>query len=191
MKILNVSKTIGLSFAGAALFVCATYFIRNSTKISSPSDTLVIGMMSGWPPYMSIDKQGNYVGFDVDIAKALGKKLGKKLEIKDVGSLATLFLSLEQGKIDMIFSGLDITQERQKRMTMIPYAGEDTTSMYVLFYNQVPQGIASLEDLAQKPNTIVCIEANSTSEKLIDLYPYSRRKVSGNDCRTSCRSSSF
>jgi len=176
MKILNISKTIGLSFVCAALFVGIALLMRNSTKVSPAPDTLVIGMMSGWPPFMSINEQGQYIGFDVDVANLLGKKLGKKVEVKDVGSLATLFLSLEQGKIDMIISGLDVTQERKQRLNIIPYAGDDITSEYVIFYKQVPQGIKSLEDLKQTPGAIVCVEPNSTSEKLIDLYPSITKK---------------
>jgi ABC-type amino acid transport substrate-binding protein len=80
-------------------------------------------------------------------------------------------LFLERGTIDIILSGLDITQERQNRMNLIPYCGEDITSMYLIFYKQIPQGIASLENLAKRANITVCVEANSTSEKLVDVYP--------------------
>lgn len=174
---MNAVKAIGLSFLCAIICVASILYLRRNQSRSLPSaDTLVIGMMSGWPPYMNIDGQGQYVGFDVDVANTVGKQLGKKVEIKDIGSLATLFLSLEQGKIDMIFSGLDITEERKRRMTLIPYVGEDTTSIYVVFYKQVPQGIKNLNDIAKISRAVVCVEANSTSDKLIDLYPSITKK---------------
>lgn len=175
MKNFNFLKYALLCALVIVAIVGITIQLRTSSK-KAGSDTLVVGMMSGWPPYMSIDEQGNYVGFDVDVAIALSKKLGKKVAIKDFGSLAVLFLALEQGKIDLILSGLDITQERQSRMNMVPYVGEDITSMAMVFYKQPPVGIKTLADLAKKPGVIVCVEANSTSEKYVDLYPTITKK---------------
>lgn len=177
MKFNMVYKTILL----VVLCVFVIFLTKRNARSSALSkDILVVGMMSGWPPYMSVDERGKYVGFDVDVANALGKKLGKKVEIRDLGSLSALFFALQQGKIDIIFSGLDITQERQGRMTMVPYTGDDITFLYLVFYDQVPLGIRSLEDLEKIPDVIVCVEANSTSEKLIDNYPkINKRQLKG------------
>lgn len=170
MKTNILFKPIFLAFFIVTLLIYTITYIKNAAKLNS-NNTLTVGMMSGWPPFMSINEQGKYEGIDVDVANALGKQLGKKVVIKEMGSLSTLFLSLERGAIDIILSGLDITQERQARMNLIPYCGEDITNMYLIFYRQIPQGVSSLEDLAKHANTTVCVEANSTSEKLIDLYP--------------------
>jgi len=174
MKNTKIVIGIGLSISLVITWIVASWFLNQ--RNASSTDTLVVGMMSGWPPYMSIDSQGQYVGFDVDVAKAIGKKLGKTIELKDMGSLATLFLALQQGKIDMILSGLDITQERQERMKLIPYTGQGITSLYIMFYQQIPGNVTSLDAIASIANAVVCVEPNSTSDKLIDLYPAITKK---------------
>lgn len=179
MNMKMLFKAISLSFFVAALLIVAILYNRKSSQSLAPNssnDQLVVGMMSGWPPFMSINQQGEFEGFDVDVVRLVGQKIGKQVVIKDVGSLSTLFLALEQGTIDLIFSGLDITQERQARMNMVPYCGQDITLMCLIFYKEVPQGIESLEDLEKRGNATVCVEASSPSERLIDLYPKITKK---------------
>ena len=146
--------------------VGSSYFYRS--KGAKPDDSLVVGMMSGWAPFMTINNQGNFEGFDVDIAQAIAQKMGKKLVIKDLGSLAPTFIALDQGKIDMIMSGLDITQARLQKMTMIPYTGQDVRAFTFLFWQSIPAGINSIEDLAKK-GAVVCVEPGSGKRNFLIL----------------------
>ncbi len=162
-KNINFSKTI--TFALTILIVITSGCKNNFfSKTKTNNSTLVVGMMSGWPPYMSINKQGNFEGFDVDVAKKLAKKLGKKLIIKDIGGLTPLFLSLNQNKIDLIFSGLDITKKRLKALDMVQYAGQEIKSFYLLFWNKIPEGIKTINDLKKLKNNTICVEPSSPSE---------------------------
>ncbi|MBM3886630.1 transporter substrate-binding domain-containing protein [Candidatus Dependentiae bacterium] len=140
------------------------------------TDSLVVGMMSGWPPFMAINNNGEFVGFDVDVAKELANKLNKKLVIKDFGSLAPLFLALEQGKIDIIMSGLDITKARQAKLTMIPYTGETIRSFSLLFWNKIPAEIKQVEDIKNIPNAIICAEPGSAQEKYLNQFNFINKK---------------
>ncbi|HBY06009.1 TPA: hypothetical protein DEG75_03620 [Candidatus Dependentiae bacterium] len=169
-----MKTTLFAVFAALILLAGGAWYMRSAK--TAPNNAIRIGMMSGWPPYMSIDNQGRFVGFDVDLANKLGKKLGKPVEIRDFGSLAVLFLALEQGKIDMIFSGLDITQERLGRMELVPYTGENITFIYLVFYKRVPNGINDLASLARLRDQVVAVEPNATSDKLMDRYPTITKK---------------
>ena len=39
------------------------------------SADLIVGTTSAYAPFVSLDEQGKYVGFDIDIAEELAKKL--------------------------------------------------------------------------------------------------------------------
>ncbi len=158
----NVITIVSIVFV---LIVCFSWLFL--TKVAKPEDSLVVGMMSGWAPFMTINDQGNFEGFDVDVAQIIAQKMDKKLVIKDLGSLAPTFIALQQGKIDMIMSGLDITQARLQKMAMIPYTGADVREFMLLFWKEIPAGITSIEDLAKR-GAVVCVEPGSGQEKFLD-----------------------
>ena len=54
-----------------------------------------------------------FTGFDMDLARAIGKKLGKKVEIQNMGFDA-LIPALNSGNIDVAAAGMSITDERKK-----------------------------------------------------------------------------
>ncbi len=145
------------------LAILTVVVIKNRAKKTISKPQLTVGMMSGWAPYMVINKSGDYIGFDVDVAQEISKRVGKELVIKDMGSLAPLFLALNQNKIDLLFSGLDITTQRSKKIDMVRYTGENIKNLYLLFWNKIPAGITCLQDLAGKPNACVCVEPGSSS----------------------------
>lgn len=170
------NKIIFFVIATLSLIIASFGALRWSQQKRDSKRLLRVGMMSGWPPFMSIDRDGKYVGFDVDLARLVGEQLGYEIDIIDGGSLSTLFLSLETGKIDLIFSGLDITQERCNRMNMVPYTGTETIFLCALFNKQIPPEINSFANLAQQSGAIVCYEANSASEELLKFYPQIPKK---------------
>lgn len=132
---------------------------------------LVVGTASGYAPFVSINNQGQYEGFDIDIAKAIANKLNRKLVIKDFGSMPALILALKQDKADLLIWSISITQERQKQMAMIYYQGEKTTSLPLLFWDKIPDNITSLEDMANKKNDLISVEAGSFQENILMNTP--------------------
>ena len=100
----------------------------------------MIGLQSGYPPFEFMDTTGKLVGFDVEMAEIIAKKLQKTLVIKDM-EFEGVILSLKQGKIDLIMSGMNITPSRLKEISMVPYHGEDATSLSLIFWNEIPPGI--------------------------------------------------
>lgn len=131
------------------------------------AENFVVGTTSGYAPYVSLDEKGTYVGFDIDFAEALAKKLKRTLVIKDLGSMPSLFLALKQGKIDAIIWAISITQERQKQVEMIYYQGEKVTSLPMLFWNNIPENVQRPEDLVQDPKATVAVEAGSFQEGVL------------------------
>nr|6Y16_A Chain A, Amino acid ABC transporter, periplasmic amino acid-binding protein,Amino acid ABC transporter, periplasmic amino acid-binding protein [Thermotoga maritima MSB8]6Y16_B Chain B, Amino acid ABC transporter, periplasmic amino acid-binding protein,Amino acid ABC transporter, periplasmic amino acid-binding protein [Thermotoga maritima MSB8] len=74
---------------------------------------LLVGLSADFPPFEFVDENGNIVGFDVDLAKEIARRLGVELKIVDM-TFDGLIPSLLTKKIDVIISGMTITEERKK-----------------------------------------------------------------------------
>ncbi len=64
----------------------------------------------GGAPYI-YKEDGEYVGFEVDIARALERKLGRKVEFKQY-PFKELVKGLQRGDIDFAMNGLEVTKDR-------------------------------------------------------------------------------
>lgn len=146
------------------IFCMLSIFSFSSTAIA---DDLIVGTTSGYAPYVSLNAEGEYEGFDIDIAKALADKLGRRLVIKDFGSMPALILALKQNKADALIWSISITQERQKQMAMVYYQGEKVTSLPLLFWGEIPKNIKGLEDMANNPKAVISVEAGSFQENIL------------------------
>lgn len=151
----------------------ATYLYNRKPSVPARSaiesaKVLSIGIVGGYAPYVSIDERGEYEGFDIDVAKAVAKYLGKELVLQDLGSMAPLFMALEQGSIDAIIWGLSITPERLNKVAMVKYAGDLVTEDALIFWGVVPEGIASVADM---DGMAVCVEPGSSQAAVLSDYP--------------------
>jgi len=65
-----------------------------------------VGMDASWPPFEYIDEPtGQIVGLDVDLARAIGQRLGVEVELVNVG-FDSLYDALYVGRFDAIVSAL-------------------------------------------------------------------------------------
>lgn len=165
-------------YAIASLIAVVSFITlaQNFNDSEKSSNELIIGLQSGYPPFEFIDADGKIVGFDVEVAAHIASQLGKTLVIKEMEFDAEI-LSLKQGKIDLIISGMDITPSRLKEIAMIPYHGEASAELSLLFWEKIPEGIHSLEDMAVLSNPIVSVESGTTPEKCLKHYPHIQIKT--------------
>jgi polar amino acid transport system substrate-binding protein len=81
----------------------------------------IVGLDDSFPPMGFRDEAGNIVGFDIDLAKEAAKRLGVEVEFRPI-DWNSKELELKNKKIDMIWNGLTITEERKKNMAFTkPY----------------------------------------------------------------------
>ncbi|WEK54067.1 MAG: ABC transporter substrate-binding protein/permease [Candidatus Cohnella colombiensis] len=75
---------------------------------------LIMGTSPDYPPYESIDAKSNgeIVGMDIDIAKAITSKLGYELEIASM-DFNGLIAALQTHRVDFVMSGMSVTEERK------------------------------------------------------------------------------
>lgn len=79
--------------------------------IATPAK-ITVGMSADYPPF-EFKQDGKIVGFDVDLAKEIGKHLGAEIEIKEI-AFSMVFNALNQGEIDLIISSITISEEKSK-----------------------------------------------------------------------------
>ena len=71
-------------------------------------------------PIQYIDDDGNIIGLDVDLGKAIAARLCLTLELQST-QFATMIPLLKEGRIDLINSFMFYTPERAAQVLMIPY----------------------------------------------------------------------
>ena len=76
-------------------------------------EQLIVGMELAYPPFEMTDHEGHPAGVSVDLARALGKYLGREVEIQNI-PFDGLIPSLQTHKIDLIISSMTATAERGK-----------------------------------------------------------------------------
>ncbi|WP_028776345.1 transporter substrate-binding domain-containing protein [Shimazuella kribbensis] len=72
---------------------------------------LVIGTAPGYLPFDMKDKKGNYVGYDMDLARAIGKSLNVEVEFKQY-EFSGLIPALQTGDIDIVLAGMTMRGDR-------------------------------------------------------------------------------
>ncbi|MEJ5247903.1 MAG: ABC transporter substrate-binding protein [Caldilinea sp.] len=82
---------------------------------------IVVGTSADYPPYESIDADGNFVGFDMDLIRAIGERMGVEVEIQDM-PFDSLIAALQEGKLDAVIAAMQATAEREEKVDFtIPY----------------------------------------------------------------------
>lgn len=136
-----------------------------------PTEKLVVGMTSGYAPYVSVNEKGEHEGFDIDLAGLVAERLGRQLVLQDLGSMPSLLVALQKKKIDAIIWAISITEDRKKEMEMVYYQGKKETELPFIFWKEIPKGIEKIEDLSKLPNCTVCVEAGSCQDAIVQKYP--------------------
>ncbi|MEX0940216.1 MAG: transporter substrate-binding domain-containing protein [Candidatus Babeliales bacterium] len=162
---------IALSMLLLFSFIGAYFLYRNDAQIQD--NVFIVGTTAGYAPFVSINEQGEYEGFDIDVAKLLTQKLGKKLILKDLGSMTGLFMALNQGSIDAIMWGLSITPDRLKKVVLINYQEKLITSYPLLFWENIPAGITCINDMR---GMTICVEPNSSQDAVLSKYAFIIKK---------------
>ena len=113
-----------------------------------PEDTgrssLTLGFDAEYPPYGYKDDNGDYVGYDIDLATEVCSRLGWTLNLQPI-DWDSKDMELDSGNIDVIWNGMTMTGREDAYTWVGPYV--DNSIMIVV---TADSGIASLEDLAGK-----------------------------------------
>jgi polar amino acid transport system substrate-binding protein len=106
---------------------------------------LVNGVEAATPPYEFI-KDGEIVGFDIDLSRLFAESLGVDLEVIDT-NWSGVIPSLYTKKFDMIWSAMPITENRAKAVTFSP---PYTTDAPIFLIRPDDDSIKSVDDFKGK-----------------------------------------
>ena len=121
--------------------------------------TLVLGLDDSFPPMGFRNENNEIVGFDIDVAKEVSKRLGVELVLQPI-SWTAKEQELNSYNIDCIWNGMSVNEERKQAMSLsIPYL-ENSMS----FVAKTDSSINTLEDLKGKK---VGVQSGSTAEEIL------------------------
>lgn len=128
-------------------------------KKENAEKVLRVGTEPSFAPF-EFQKEGSdeFTGFDIDLIRAIGKQMGYKVEIQNMGFDA-LIPALNSGNIDVAIAGMSINEERKK---VIAFSDPYYTSGLIIMVNKDDNDIKSLADLEGK--RIAC-QIGTTGEK--------------------------
>ncbi|MEK4514838.1 amino acid ABC transporter substrate-binding protein [Paenibacillus sp. FSL H8-0122] len=124
---------------------------------------LVIGIDDKFAPMGFRDDNNELVGFDIDYAKAAAKKMGKEVTFQPIDWSAKES-ELNSGRIDMIWNGYTITDERKEKVLFTKPYLENSQVLVVL----AGSSLAALKDLA---GTEVGLQSLSSAADALDASP--------------------
>jgi ABC-type amino acid transport substrate-binding protein len=139
-----------------------------TTPISYAADNtlpspLRIGTSGGYPP-LTFKQGGKLAGMEIDLAEAVGQQMQAKTQFIEI-AFDQLITALNSGKIDVIMSGMSVTEERSRQVLFSdPYM--ETGQM----------GLIRTEDLIEwsQPRTLLSrnkkigVKTSTTGEKFVE-----------------------
>ena len=157
-------KKIFLPLLLLIFFVTGCGGDKNNTGTQA-TDKFVIGLDDEYAPMGFRDEKGEIVGFDIDLAKEVAKRMGIEFEFKPI-DWNNKREEITSGNVDMLWNGTDITDERKEYMIFSkPYM--TNRQIFVVPKNN-PQKFYSVVELKDK---IVGTQSGSSSEDYIHDNP--------------------
>jgi polar amino acid transport system substrate-binding protein len=99
----------------------ALVFILIAGMAFAAKPVLRVGTDATYEPFETIDKDGKYVGFDMDFIRLVADAAGMELKLQNIG-WDGIIPGLNNGNYDCLISAMTITSERKKQINFTtPY----------------------------------------------------------------------
>ena len=125
-----------------------------ATEATSEGRTFTVGFDAEFPPYGYMDDNGEYVGFDLDLAQEVCNRLGWTL-VKQPVDWDAKDMELSSGAIDCIWNGFTIQGREDEYTWSVPYV--DNSQVFV---TKTDSGIKTKADLAGR---VVGVQKDSSA----------------------------
>ena len=127
---------------------------EESTAVENDDETLGVGFDAAFPPYGYKDDNGEYVGFDLDLAQEVCDRNGWEL-VKQPIDWDSKDMEIDSETIDCIWNGFTMNGREDDYTWTVPYV--DNSQVFVV---AADSGITSQADLAGK---MVAVQADSSA----------------------------
>jgi len=156
---MGVSKSISV----ASMLFFVLNFLASSTAFSAnksaverikKSGKILVAIDATYPPMESEGPDGKPVGFDIDFANELAKRMGIKAEFV-VMNWDGILAGLNSKRYDVIISSMNITDERKRQVDFVEYV-----QMSQIYIAKAGTVVSKEADLAGK---VIAVQADTTS----------------------------
>ncbi|MEP9398946.1 transporter substrate-binding domain-containing protein [Mesorhizobium sp. KR2-14] len=156
MKKLIARLAVGAAFVA---FAASAHAGQTLDRVMEKK-AMVVATNSGWPPQSYLDDNNEMVGFDIDVSREIGKRLGVEVSF-ETPEWATLTGGRWQGRYDL---GVGSVTPTKSRAQVIDFVGIYYYSPYVYAVHKDSKA-QSVEDLNGK---VIGVETATTSEDFIN-----------------------
>jgi polar amino acid transport system substrate-binding protein len=142
--------------------VMASLLLLGITACSKTEGTFTVGFDQNFPPMGFIGDDGEYTGFDLDLAAEAAKRMKMELKLQPIDWDSKDF-ELESGNIDCVWNGFTINDREELYTWTEPYM--ENKQVFVI---RADSDIKTLADLAGKT---VAVQKDSSAEKALEGAP--------------------
>lgn len=165
----------GMMVAALGLFGCSSDGGSNSSSASSSADdaaateeitlvtdgVLTVGVSPDYPPFENVE-DGEYVGFDIDFAKALAEQLGLECEFKTLNFDGILTAVAAGGQCDVGISGISVDPERAQQVDFSESYYVDDQAVAVMKGGTITADNA--DEALNSADVTIAVQSGSTGE---------------------------
>ena len=145
-------------FAVMTVAAVAASMAAGSVCMAEERTTFTVGFDAEYPPYGYMDENGEYTGFDLELAQAVCDMQGWEL-VKTPIDWDSKDMELNSGAIDCIWNGFTLNGREDDYTWSVPYV--DNSQVIVV------SETAGIEDLAGLEGKIVGVQAASAALDLL------------------------
>lgn len=136
--------------------------------------------MDTFLPWAMKDKNGNYIGFEIDVATRLAKDMGVKVEFVPT-QWAGIIPALLTSKFDVIIGGMGITTQRALKVNFTdPY---DYSGMSIVAHKEKAKGFSSLDDFNREGIEIACKLGTTAAAAAKKFLPKATIRLFGDEAQ--------
>ena len=144
MKLLNRRATI-LALAAQFLLV-----------VPAAADEIVVGANIGNVPWEFADRGGEFIGFEIDLAREVAKRLGHTISVVNI-PFNGLFPAVQSGRIDVALSSMTVTDKRLASVGFVQPYYDSAQSLTV-------HARSDYSSLADMRDAVIGVDTGSTGD---------------------------
>jgi polar amino acid transport system substrate-binding protein len=119
--IITISLALFLMISAASAGDIFDFFKSGEGNTTNSDEILIVGFNAEFPPFEYIDDNGEYVGFDIDLAKEVCKRNNWTYKAQPIIDWDSKKMELDSNEVDCIWSGFSIDGREDEYTWSEPY----------------------------------------------------------------------
>lgn len=169
IKLNALKRKLAFLTATVSVLVCSHSFATTTPNLDKINErgTIRVGM-STFVPWAMRNKQGDLIGFEIDVAKRLAKDSGWKVEFVPT-AWDGIIPALLAKKFDVIIGGMSVTPERSKSILFsVPYSH---SGVQLAANKALANGFSSMADFNSRRIKIAARRGAYTVQVARETFP--------------------